>query len=188
MGDRIPADHNYRLYSALIGKIPQLKEIDWQLGTITGIPDHASWVKLGRLSTLLIRCEFLHCEMFASLDNDILRVGQTLIELGQSEGNSLRPCENLTARIVTVKARSIVRTDLFSFGISIGKQLHALGVETIPTIGERKTICIKDNTVVGYGLLFENLSPHESMLLQKHGLGGRRKIGAGVFHGRTLQP
>lgn len=183
MGDRLPADHNYRLYSALISKLPILKRIDWQLGTITGIPDHSGWVKLGQFSTLSIRCEFANLGIFSALDNDILRVGQSLIKLGQSEGNSLHPYESLIARIVTVKARDIVREDPFLFGVSIGKQLQALGIQSIPKLGDRKTIRVKDHTIVGYSLSFPYLSPYEALILQSKGVGGRRKIGAGYFIG-----
>jgi CRISPR-associated protein Cas6 len=100
MGDRIPADHCYRLYSALVERIPALKEMNWQLSTITGIPDRQGWVKLGRRSRLMIRCSLDQVPAFSTLDGTILRVGQTLLQLGTLEGNNLTACETLESRLV----------------------------------------------------------------------------------------
>ena len=180
MGDRLHADHNYRLYSSMVAKISALKEFDWQLGTIAGIPDRDGWIKLGRKSFLMVRCEVSHVNIFSKLDETVIRVGQNLIQLGQSEGESIQPHDFLEARIVTVKSKTC-RTDPFSFGLSLGKQLSDIGVQSIPLLGDRKTIQIKDTTVIGYGLKFVELDPNEAIALQIHGLGGRRKLGAGFF-------
>jgi len=180
MGDRLPSDHNYRLYSSLIGVSAVLKEIDWQLGTITGIPDRDGWIKLGRESFVMIRCKLEDSKTFMLLDKQVIRVGQNLIQLGESEGESLQIHESLKSRIVTIKSKTC-RTDPFSFGLSLGKQLSDINVQSIPLLGNRKTIKVKDTTVIGYGLQFIELDRDESIALQIHGLGGRRKLGAGVF-------
>jgi CRISPR-associated protein Cas6 len=181
MGDRLPADHNYRLYSALVDQINSLKEFNWQLGTITGVPDGDGWIKLGRESYLMMRTSFEHISLLNTLDDKIIRVGQNLIQLGISEGESFQPVDRLKSRIVTIKAKDNLRIEPFEFGVALGKQLRDLGVEAMPILGDRKTLQIKDKRIIGYGVKFEALKPSESKLLQIHGLGGRRKIGGGVF-------
>jgi CRISPR-associated protein Cas6 len=47
--------------------------------------------------------------------------------------------------------------------------------------GRRRVVRIKDKTVVGYGVHVAGLNAAESLCLQEHGLGGRRKMGCGVF-------
>jgi hypothetical protein len=44
MGDRIPSEHGYRLYSALIEKQPQLKQVDWQLEFQSVIYFYSIWI------------------------------------------------------------------------------------------------------------------------------------------------
>lgn len=183
MGDRIPADHNYRLYSCLIGQLPQLKQHDWQLLTFSGIPDRQGWVKLGRGSTVGVRCDLSLLELFGGLDGQVLRVGQTLLQLGKLEGRTLSPAPTLEAALVTIKTNYRCRVGEFEFGVALGRQLQQSGIETMPNLGQRRALRIKDSIVVGYGLLFEGLKPQESLHLQRHGIGGRRKMGAGVFLG-----
>lgn len=183
MGDRIPADHNYRLYSALVEQIPDLKDLDWQLGTITGIPDRNGWIKLGRKSILSVRCTVPFIPLFSVLSCQIIRIGQTLLQLGEMEGGTLQPQSCLQSRIVTVRNQEGFRVEPFEFGIAIGKQLGFLGVKCVPFLGDRCTLKIKDCIVVGYRLRFEGLEPMESLLLQTKGIGGRRRMGCGVFYG-----
>ena len=64
MGDRLPADHNYLLYSALVKLRPQLKNVEWQLGTVVGIPDSRGWIRLGGKSHLMVRCNLANLEDF----------------------------------------------------------------------------------------------------------------------------
>lgn len=182
MGDRLPADHGYRLYSALVERCPRLKDIDWQLGTINGIPDRNGWIKLGRKSQMLVRCDIANLDAF-DLDAQILRVGQSFLQFREGVGHGIQPCENLQARIVTIKAKYQCRISEFEFAIAVGKQLHQVGIETMPILGSRSTIKIKDATVVGYGIQFNGLKPEESLILQRYDLGGRRRMGAGIFHG-----
>lgn len=182
-GDRLPADHNYRLYSALIDKLPALKDINWQLGTITGFPDNKGWITLGRDSYLMVRVQFCDLGLLSQLDQKYLRVGKSLIELGISEGESLKPQDSLSSRIVTVKSMDQCRVAPFIFGVSVGKKLAELGINSVPELGERKSLRIKDCQIVGYTVMFPTLRAEESLLLQAYGIGGRRKMGAGVFVG-----
>lgn len=181
MGDRLRADHNYRLYSALVERMPQLKEQDWALKTINGIPDHQGWVKLGRESWLGIRCDLSLLEQFGTLDGQVLRVGQNLIQLGTLTGQSLQPSPDLQCRMVTIKSKFSCRVEPFEFGVVLGRQLNALGIQTMPTLKERKIVEIHTTKVVGFRVAFSGLKPQESLALQRHGVGGRRRMGCGYF-------
>jgi CRISPR-associated protein Cas6 len=179
MGDRLPTDHGYRLYAALVGKIPELKNINWQNGLISGDLDK-SWLKLNRSSYLMIRCMSNQVIHFSILDSGIIRVGQNLIELGVSEGETLTWKPELKSDFVTIKCQTC-RYEPFDFGVALGKQLQYMNIESFPTLGERKAIKIKDASVVGYAVRFLDLKPDESKSLLKTGIGGRRKIGGGIF-------
>jgi CRISPR-associated protein Cas6 len=180
-GDRLPADHNYRLYSALVTLLPQLKEQDWQLKTINGIPDRKGWIKLGRESRLGIRCDLSLLGQFDALQGHTLRVGQCLLQLGELTGRSLSVAKPLESRLVTIKQGA--GDDFSFFCLSLGKQLGNLGIHHLPTIGQRCTLRVKDCTIVGYQVRFSDLSDAESLTLQRHGLGGKHRMGCGTFWG-----
>jgi CRISPR-associated endonuclease/helicase Cas3 len=180
MGDRLPADHNYLLYSALIEKLPELKGCDWQLKTINGIPDSHGWIKLGNKSWLGIRCDLEMLEAFGALDNQVLRVGSGFMEIGLLEGQGLTPKPNLCSRLVTFKSPTGCFGE-YEFGVSLGRVLNKIGLQKPPQLGNRGTLKIKKVTVAGYSLRFENLPAEYSLWLQRYGIGGRRKMGCGVF-------
>lgn len=181
MGDRLRADHNYRLYSALIEKNGNLKQIDYRMNTIEGAPDAPGWIKLGRESRLLVRCKYADMAEFSALDNAVIRIGQNIIQLGEGEGSSIAAKDKLFARLVTIKADYRYHISPFEFGVALGKQLQTLGVANFPALGRRKALRIKESDVVGYSLSFDCLRPQESIILQSIGVGGRGKIGCGVF-------
>ena len=180
-GDRIPADHGYRLYSALTNSIPSLKDLNWSLKTINGIPDRQGWVQLGSKSCLGVRTELSNLELFGRLDGQILRIGKAIVQLGTLTGASIQSYSNLEARIVTIKSQYIDQVSPFEFGVALGKQLERLGIQAMPTLGVRRTIQIKGASVVGYQVKFANLSPEVSLILQQQGLGGRQRLGCGYF-------
>jgi CRISPR-associated protein Cas6 len=56
------------------------------------------------------------------------------------------------------------------------------------TLGARKIITIDGRRVVGFSVRVSGLSNEASLLIQEQGIGGRRKMGCGVFRksGRDL--
>lgn len=182
MGDRIPSDHNYRLYSALVQRSPELKKFEWQLMTITGVPSGDGWIKLGRLSELGVRCHVSELHHFAMLDKQVIRVGQSLLQLGESCGKSVEISDVLQCRVATIKTGYTCRVNEFQFGVALGKQMQLMGIDAIPELGERKALKIKETTVIGFSLKFCQLKPKDAAVLLVQGVGGRRKIGCGVFH------
>ena len=74
----------------------------------------------------------------------------------------------------------------------IGRQLAALGIpgrlevphfHLGPRQGEarRHVVRIKDSAVICFPLVVRGLNPEDSLKLQEAGLGGRRRMGCGIF-------
>jgi len=181
-GDRIPADHNYRLYSALCTQLPGLKDLDWQLGTIAGIPDVAGWIKLGRESRMFLRCHFADLHLVLSLAEQVLQIGQSFVQLRDPVVRQLREVKSLRSRLVTIKRADMTAPDPVHFALSLGQQLGKLGIHSLPTIGRRGCLRVQGSDIVGYGITFGSLSKQESLILQYQGLGGKRRMGCGVFY------
>jgi len=90
----------------------------------------------------------------------------------------------LRARIVNIKGFQ----EPEPFLEAIKRQLGELGIQgtvAIPMNAEgkpdRKAIKIKQFSVVGFGLEVMDLSEEDSLKLQIHGLGGKRRMGCGIF-------
>jgi len=184
-GDRLPADHGYRLYSALVAQVPALKDLDWQLGTITGIPDQRGWIQLGSRSKLWLRCPLPVVAMLQPLDNAVLHLSAgsstAFLRLGSLSGQTVEPVPALTSRLIVIKQLAGTEVSEFNFGLSLGRQLESLGIGRLPELGQRGCIQVKGHRLIGYGCKFSELEPEQSLALQAHGLGGKRRMGCGVF-------
>jgi CRISPR-associated protein Cas6 len=90
---------------------------------------------------------------------------------------ALRRAPVLAARLVTTRNGQ----DEGRFDREIARQLNTLGIAASAIRGRRRIVRIKNKTVVGYGVRVAGLNAAESLRLQEHGLGGRRKMGCGMF-------
>ena len=89
----------------------------------------------------------------------------------------LPPVARLRARLVTIRG-FLLEADFLAAAI---RQLQGLHVRCETRLGQRRTFRIKDKQVVGFELVVAGLGADDSVKLQEHGLGGRRKMGCGMF-------
>ncbi len=185
IGETLPADHGYGLYSAIAHLCPQVHE---QKGlsilTIAGIPDRKGKIFLTERSHLRIRLPYDCMPMVYHLAGKQLRIGSHSIRLGIPQIFMLHPGSRLRARIVTIKNHQepesfleAVRLQLAALG-AMGEAIIPLDFEGKPA---RKTIKIKTYSVVGFALEISGLSEEDSIKLQISGLGGKHRMGCGVF-------
>lgn len=182
-GHSIPVDHGYALYASLSRQIEsdtdpwlhQSHEIGLHpirgrytgAGRLTLTPNSRMGIRLP--AGLLPRCLLLA--------GKTLQLGDDRIRIGIPQPAALIPAPNLYAHLVTTKNGQ----DEARFDEEIARQLAALGVQGRPQRGPRRTFRIKEKRVVAHTLLVTELTAEESIRLQEAGLGGRRKLGCGVF-------
>lgn len=204
----IPADHAYALYGALCKILPYLHRplsqedvlSHWQsvgILPINGIAGGHRAVRLTHRSVLTIRAA-------ADLYRDLLRLAGARLDLGSARValgiprlRPLSPAPKLISRLVIIKGF----LDEATFLEAARRQLRALGVQADVELVHRRgtrsvegrtgarpaspyvrrTVRIRNREVVGYALRVENLDPPGSLLLQTRGIGGRRKLGCGIF-------
>ncbi|WP_230966370.1 type I-MYXAN CRISPR-associated protein Cas6/Cmx6 [Nostoc commune] len=113
-----------------------------------------------------------------------LRIGKHTIRLGIPDIYFLQPVDKLRSGIVIIQGYQ----EPESFLAAAQRQLEQLGIQgkafiTKNTDGspKRRSIKIKRFTVVGFGLEIINLSNEDSLTLLRYGIGGKRKMGCGVF-------
>lgn len=182
-GHQIPLDHGYLLFAALSHLLEE-SEDHW-LHECNGIGIHnirGRYIGPGRLtltarSRLTIRLPASLLPRFLPLAGKALQLDDDTLRLGIPQPTALVPAPHLYAHLVTTKNGQ----DEARFDEEIARQLAALEIQGKPQRGPRRTVRIKEKRVVAHTLLVTELTAHESIRLQEVGLGGRRKLGCGVF-------
>lgn len=185
-GEHVPVDHGYALYSAIAHVLESTHEhTDAWLhnSNVVGLlPIRGRYAGSGTL--LLNNYANFGLRLPAAMIPRVLRLaGQRLniqgcmVRVGVSKTSALIPAPVLYAHIVTTKNGE----DEIRFDAEVQRQLNVLDIKGKPMRGQRRIVTIKDKKVVGYTLLVSELTAEESIRLQEQGLGGRRKMGCGVF-------
>jgi CRISPR-associated protein Cas6 len=182
-GSRVSADHGYALYGAL-ARVLETPEGAWfhqldQVGLhlLRGAYDPRGQLLLGPRARFGLRLPAALIPKVLALAGKRLVIGGDTLRVGVPHVQALRPAPALAARMVTTRNGQ----DEGRFDREIARQLSALEIAASPIRGRRRIVRIKDKTVVGYGVRIAGLNAAESLRLQEHGLGGRRKMGCGVF-------
>ncbi len=186
MGQSLPIDRGYQLYSALSNLQASLHDwSDTSIKTISGKLDRnkRNELNLTERSKLLIRLPSEKIPFVYSFSGKSLTIGKHKIRLGIPEMNFLQPKPRLRSHIVVI--RGYEEPNMFLKAAR--RQVEELNIKTdIKLIAKkdgtskRKTIKVKQ-TLVGFGIEASNLSEADSIILQEKGLGGKQKMGCGVF-------
>lgn len=188
VGQTLPADHGYGLYSAISKICPTLHEREGvSIQTIIGMPDRRGKIYLTQeKSCLRIRLPYDPelISLSLTLAGKQLTIGSHRISLGIPQFFALQPAKSLKARIVVIKGFQEVDT----FLEAVEYKLSLLGIQGNVSVplnekGEcdRKVIKIKSFTVVGFGVVVTDLSAEDSIKLQIAGIGGKHRMGCGIF-------
>lgn len=185
IGDILPADHGYGLYSALAHWNEAIHNLEGlSIQTISGIPDKQGKIYLTERSRFRMRLPFDKVPLIYGLAGQALTIGSHTIRFGIPQIYPLQPSLNLKARIVVIKGYQ----EAEPFLEAVLRQLEKLDIKGTVVIpinqegdAERKTIKIKQFTVVGFKLGVFDLSDEDSIKLQIYGLGGKHRMGCGIF-------
>ena len=177
-GTVIPVDHGYALYAALSQMVPEIHQAtDIGVQPIRGIYSGNGKLQLADSSRLVLRLPDAAIHPYLKLAGKRLNVGEYPLSVGIPEVRMLLPVACLRARLVTIKG-FLQEGDFLAAAM---RQLQQLGIQGQAHLGERRTLRIKDKQVVGFGMFVTQLTAEESLTLQENGIGGRRKIGCGMF-------
>ena len=177
-GSAVPVDHGYALYAALSRILPEIhaaKDIGVQ--PIRGIYSGNGTLHLADFSRLILRLPDDQIQAYLKLAGKRLAVDEHPLNVGVPEVRTLRPVVRLRARLVTIKG--FLKEE--EFLAAAKRQLVQLGINGRAHIGTRRTFRVRDKQVVGFEMGVTQLTAEKSLTLQEQGLGGRRKMGCGVF-------
>lgn len=179
-GGPVPQDHGYALFGALAHALREdLHGARWlAVHPILGVPRPDKTLALTRTrGALRIRVDGQHIAPIVSLAGQTLRLDGVELLLGTSQVFPLRPARTLAARLVTIKGF----LEPEPFREALKRQLDALHVEGRVEVGRRRTLRVATDTVVGYQVTLHDLGDESSLILQHAGLGGRQRMGCGIF-------
>lgn len=185
-GDRIPLDHGYALFSALSRVAPKLHgNRDVGVHPIRGARLGPRVLTLVAGSRLRLRLRPEDLVSYIGLAGACLDLEGHELRVGIPRVDQLVPAAALASRLVTIKGmrevesfRSAVRRHLDEAAIAASPVLSPAPDEGGPA---RRVLRIKGRRVVGFSLRVAGLTADESLRLQERGLGGRRRMGCGLF-------
>jgi CRISPR-associated protein Cas6 len=184
----LPVDHAYALSQAVRAALPWFAdEPGVGLHTVHGAASGSGWMRpegddallqLSRRARLVLRLPRHRVDDAAAL------LGRTLEVAGwplRVDRLAVRPL----SRITTLFSRSVVfaeADDETAFLAAAANALGALGIAADTMLCGRVTVvATPQRTYQTRSLMLAGLSPAQSLALQRHGLGGERRLGCGVF-------
>lgn len=177
-GSTVPVDHGYALYSAISRILPEIHGAkNMGVHPIRGTYSGNGELMLRDSSRLVLRLESERIGEVLKLAGKRLDIDSHYIRVGIPEVRLLRPRASLYSRLVTIKGFM----EPPAFLRAAQRQFEKLEVESEIQVGERRTFRVKDKQVVGFEVTVPTLSEADSLRLQENGIGGRRKIGCGIF-------
>jgi CRISPR-associated protein Cas6 len=178
LGRTIPVDHGYALYAALSRVVPELHDAQ-ELGIqpVRGVYAGGGVLHLAPFSCLAIRLPQDQIQPVLKLAGKTADVDGHVLHIGVPNARALLLVANLRARLVTIKGF----LEAESFTEAAKRQLQSLDIAGEFLLGIRRTLRVKDKQVVGFEVGVTELTAEESLILQERGLGGRRRMGCGVF-------
>jgi CRISPR-associated protein Cas6 len=177
-GKTLPSDHGYGLYGAISRVLPEAHSADWlAIETIPGAARGDGVTQLDPQARLKIRIPQDRVPLILKLAGKRLEVDGHAIRLGAPQIYLLKSATALYARIVTIKGF----TEPEPFLDAVCRKLDEMGVKGEPVVGPRRVVRVGNHTIIGFALAIHELSDEGSILLQEQGIGGRRRMGCGIF-------
>lgn len=179
-GTPLPADHAYPVYAAVSRILPEIhQDEDVGIFPICGMQISNRTEVLTPDSRLVLRLDSEKITTVLSLVGKSLQLGKSVLQIGVPSIYPLVPASSLRSRLVTIKGfmEAMLFTD------ALRRQLDTMEISPDVTIrlGKRRTLHIHGKDVVGFEVFLHGLSDTESLRVQEFGLGGRRKMGCGLF-------
>lgn len=187
-GKTLPRDHGYALYGALSRAQPGLHGTNWLgIQCIPGRLVDPQTIDVQSGSFLRLRIPADRIAMLLALAGTTIEIQGTAIQLGAPSVHVLRPLAALDAQLVVIRLTNGVGHPFDRaafderFTTEANRQLAQLGVAGELALRGRRSIEVGGRRIIGHAVGVNGLSPEHSVLLQIHGIGGKRTMGCGLF-------
>jgi CRISPR-associated protein Cas6 len=188
-GQTLPRDHGYALYGALSRAVPDVHGADW-IG-IHGIAGRkattADLLDLTSVGMLKVRAPTDRISQLLALTGAEIHIAGHAVRLGPPSVHAIQPVSSLDARLVVIRLTGGVGTpfnpEIFDqrFEAEAKRQLERIGVRAELALRGRRSVSVAGQRIIGHSVRVIGLSAEHSVLLQVHGIGGKRTMGCGIF-------
>lgn len=189
-GKFLPLDNGYKVYSALSKICPNMHTVK-KIGIhpIAGRPIAGKQLRLTSRSKLQIRITAEQIPLiYEFLVERTFAIARNQFHIGIPKYKALVPCSKLYSRLVIIRPHRKPQ----DFIEAAQRQLNELEIKGNINILKKKngqlqcrqlTIKKEEGTfpLIGYGVEVTDLSEADSIKLQQHGIGGKRKMMCGIF-------
>jgi CRISPR-associated endonuclease/helicase Cas3 len=178
-GKRVPRDHGHALFGAVARVLGDLHGAQWlAIHPLHGEPGPDDTILIApRRSSLRLRIEPAEITRVLPLSGKRIEVNGHALLVGVSTVYALSPARALLSRMVTIKGFQ----EPEPFREAAARQLAELGVAARVEVGRRRVLRVNDKTVVGFGVTLHDLTEEGSLRVQYAGLGGKQRMGCGIF-------
>lgn len=195
-GDSVPRDHGYALYGALSRALPEVHGARWlAVHPLSGRPNEKGRLHLVPSGSLRLRLPTDRIATVLALPGQTLDVAGAHVTVGAPTVHRLVSAASLDARLVVVKLTDVPTHDHATLGRrsldrpaieervrqELCRQLEKLDIGARPELRGHGRIMVGGRAVVGFTVRVQGLSADDSLRLQINGLGGKRRMGCGVF-------
>ena len=180
-GRSLPRDHRLALADALEAAAPWLRELPAAgLHPVNLVPGTGEPALLSQRARLLLRVPRTHVASLADLAGRELDVAGHRVRLGEPHLRELLPHNTLYAHFVAAGAAT-GDEDEAAFLAAVNAELDALGAACRRICGRRQRIRGGERALVGFSLMLHGLAAADALRVLEAGVGGHRRLGAGVF-------
>lgn len=195
-GDRIPIDHGYGLYAAVSRIAPALHEAPWLgIHPINGKPIGDGLMRLDASAHLRLRLPPERVGETMPLIGALLDLRGVPLHVLAPRIDRLEPAASLDARTVAIKLTDAPKRHSATvnrealdvaaiaerFAKEVKRQLAALCIERPFDLCGRRQVTVDGRRLIGYSVRVRELEADESLRLQESGIGGKRRMGCGIF-------
>lgn len=193
-GEEFPSDHAYSLYSSISRVIPDAHNAEWLgIHTIKGRRSSQGRIQLSSWAKLRVRLPLVKVPTLTPLAGAKLDIDGHQLRCGIPEIHQLSSSSTLRSRLVIINIKDVRGRPLEpdDFMTSLTKRLRELEIDAIAELefaprGERgpfarRVLKVKSAVLPGYGVILRQLTEKDSLRIQELGLGGRRRMGCGLF-------
>jgi CRISPR-associated protein Cas6 len=186
---QVRRDHAYPLYGALCHLRPELHEATW-LG-VHGISGRGvgDTLMVDRDSDLRVRVPVERVGELLGLAGKSLEVAGARVMIGAPRIVLLAPARALRSRIVVIRLTRPPEKDgridqsqfETRFREELARQLARIEVTAEVAVGRKRVLGVGGQQIIGYEVRISGLGEADSLRVQEVGIGGKRKMGCGLF-------
>jgi len=189
VGSQVPSDHGYPLYAAISRALPGLHGATWlAVHPISGRAFGDGTITLTRGARLRLRMPIDRIGDALPLAGRRLDVEGSALQVGAPTVQVLEPATSVVARLVVIKLTHFAGPSdpdrdavAGAFSAELQRQLAKLGIAGAAELRARRSIRVAGRRVVGFAVRVSGMTPEQSLRLLEHGVGGKRRMGCGVF-------